>query len=67
MLQICANLQNFWNNMMSNDGLITEYMDLSHIHLAVHKKLSSFSENLRNTSIIYARLHQTYQRKEYNP
>ena len=23
--------------MMSNDGLIIEYMDLSHIHLAVRK------------------------------
>ena len=23
------------NNVMSNDGLIIEYMDLSHIHLAV--------------------------------
>ena len=34
-LQICANLQKFWNNMMSNDGLIIENMDLSHIHLAV--------------------------------
>ena len=35
MLQICVNLQKYWNNVMSNDGLIIEYMDLSHIHLAV--------------------------------
>ena len=34
-LQICANLQKSWNNMMSNDGLIIEYMDLSNIHLVV--------------------------------
>ena len=33
--QICANLQKSENNMMSNDGLIIENMDLSHIHLAV--------------------------------
>ena len=36
-LQICANLQKSWNNMMSNDGLIIENMDLSHIHLAVSR------------------------------
>ena len=36
-LQICENLQKSWNNMMSNDGLVIEYMDLSHIPLAVHK------------------------------
>ena len=35
MLQICANLYKSRNNMMSNDGLIIENMDLSHIHLAV--------------------------------
>ena len=35
-LQICVNLQKYWNNAMSNDGLIIENMDLSHIHLAVH-------------------------------
>ena len=33
-LQICVNLQKSWNNSMSNDGLIVENMDLSHIHLA---------------------------------
>ena len=38
-VQICTNLQKSWNNMMSNDGLITEYMDLSHIHLAVFENL----------------------------
>ena len=27
--------QKYWNNAMSNDGLIIENMDLSHIHLAV--------------------------------
>ena len=30
-----ANLQKSWNNMMSNVGLIIEYIDPSHIHLAV--------------------------------
>ena len=34
-VQICANLHKSWNNTMSNDGLIIETMDLSHIHLAV--------------------------------
>ena len=34
-LQIWVNLQKYWNNVMSTDGLILEYMDLSHIHLAV--------------------------------
>ena len=39
-LKICANLQKSWNNMISNDGLIIEYIKLeymnrSHIHLAV--------------------------------
>ena len=34
-LQMCVNLQKYWNKVMSNDGLILEYMDLSHIHLAV--------------------------------
>jgi hypothetical protein len=34
-LKICANLQKYWNNAMSNDGLIKEYMDLSSINLAV--------------------------------
>ena len=33
-LQICVNLQKYWNNTMSKDGLIIENMDLSHIHLA---------------------------------
>ena len=33
-LQICVNLQNYWN-MSIDGGLIIEYMDLSHIHLAV--------------------------------
>ena len=36
-LQICVNLQKYWSNVMSIDGLILEYMDLSHIHLAVRK------------------------------
>ena len=36
-LQICVNIQKFWNNVMSNDGLIIEYKDLSHIHLAAPK------------------------------
>ena len=35
MLQICANLHKSRNNMMSNDGLIIENMDLSHVYLAV--------------------------------
>ena len=34
-LQICVNFQKYWNNAMSNDDLIIENMDLSHIHLAV--------------------------------
>ena len=34
-LQICVNLQKYWNNVMSNYGLNIGYMDLSHIHLAV--------------------------------
>ena len=34
-MQICVNFQKYWNNAMSNDGLIIENMDLSHIHLAV--------------------------------
>ena len=34
-LQICVNPKKYWNNGMSIDGLIIEYMDLSHIHLAV--------------------------------
>ena len=37
-LQICVNFQKHWNNAMSNDGLIIENMDLSHIHLAVHAR-----------------------------
>ena len=40
-LQIYVNLQKYWNKVMSNDGLIIEYMDLCHIHLALfqlHKK-----------------------------
>ena len=32
-LQICANLQKSWNNMMSNVGLIIENVDLSHIFI----------------------------------
>ena len=34
-VQIFANLHKSRNNTMSNDGLIIENMDLSHIHLAV--------------------------------
>ena len=34
-VEICGNLQKFRNNTMSNNGLIIENMDLSHIHLAV--------------------------------
>ena len=34
-MQICVNLQKYWNNAMSNDGLIVENMAQSHIHLAV--------------------------------
>ena len=34
-LQICVNLQKYWCNAMSNDGLTIEDVDLSHIHLAV--------------------------------
>ena len=34
-LQICVNFQKYWNKAMSNDGLIIENMDLSHIHSAV--------------------------------
>ena len=30
MLQICANLYKYWNNAMSNDGLIIEIIDESH-------------------------------------
>ena len=41
-LQICVNLQNYWNNVMSNDGLIIEYMDLSHIHLAIKRQKGDF-------------------------
>ena len=33
---------------MSIDGLITEYMDLSHIHLAVLIAFMGFSANLNN-------------------
>ena len=40
-LQICVNFQKYWNNVMSNDGLIIEFMDLSHIHLAVPTALYS--------------------------
>ena len=36
-LQIWANLQKSWNNMMSNDGLVIQNIHLSHIHLAVTK------------------------------
>ena len=35
MLQICGNFQKYWNNAMSNDGLIIENMDLVHTDLAV--------------------------------
>ena len=34
-LQICVNFHKYWNNAMSNYGLIIENIDLSHIHLAV--------------------------------
>ena len=34
--KICANLHKPRNNVMSNDDLIKENMDLSHIHLAAH-------------------------------
>ena len=42
-LQICANLQKSWSNMLSNVGLIMEYVDLPHIHLAVKKWPLSFT------------------------
>ena len=29
-VQICANLHKYWNNAMSNDGLIIEIIDQSH-------------------------------------
>jgi hypothetical protein len=35
LLQICVNFQKYWNNAVSNDDLIVENMDLSHIHLNV--------------------------------
>jgi hypothetical protein len=34
-LQICVNVQKYRYNVMSNDGLVIENMDLSHIQLAV--------------------------------
>ena len=33
-----ANLQKSWNNMMSNNGLIIENINLTHIHLAVNNQ-----------------------------
>ena len=30
VLQICVNLQKYWNNAMSNDGLSIEIIDQSH-------------------------------------
>ena len=42
--QICVNLQKYWNNVMPIDGLIIEYMDLSHINLAVISWDKSFSK-----------------------
>ena len=34
-VQICANLHKYWNNAMSNDGLIIEIIYQSHGDLAV--------------------------------
>ena len=54
-LQICENFLKHWNNAMSNDGLLIENMDLSHIHLAVLGKWNFvkmwMSENQRNLTI----------------
>ena len=43
-MQICANFHKFWNNMMSNDGLIIENMDMSHIYFAVLINLFNFAK-----------------------
>jgi hypothetical protein len=48
-LQICVNLQKYWKNVMSNDGMIIEYMDLSpsfscktlHFVTNIHIKMSN--------------------------
>ena len=44
-LQIFANLQKSWNNMMSNDGWMIKNMDLSHNHLAVRFKTKLYKKN----------------------
>ena len=46
-LEICANLQKSWNNMMSNDSFIIEYIDLSHIHLAVFFRVHRYDGRIK--------------------
>ena len=45
-LQIFANLQKSWNNMMSNDGWMIKNMDLSHNHLAVRFKTKLYKKKI---------------------
>ena len=54
--------------MMSNDGLIIEYMDLSRIHLAVKHVLMRIGTRLQKRffSIAYVRSRRTHQGGEKN-
>ena len=51
---IFANLHKSWINTMSNDGLIIENMDLSHIHLAA-KMILSFSKFSKSKWFIHTK------------
>ena len=63
-LQIYANLQISCNNMMSNDGFIIEYKDLSCTHLAVHATKKCYE--CRGSDLSHRKI-QPFAEMEENP